>query len=247
MKLTAVSQSDDAQIVYTLDGSEPTASNGTVVANGGTVTIEKSGTLKAGLLINGSVSGMITRHYTIGADDGFVPYEITVYLKDPTVAPNNWPRVSFYSWDSDNNPMNGGWPGEVITDVKEVDGMKFYYQTYKIIKKDYYMNFVFNQGGTTAGEHQTVDVSVVKQSSVFEVTRQTNKYEVTDVTDLYLPLLKGIKGDVNGDGSVNISDVNLIISMILSGNSAREGDINGDGAVNISDVNEAISIILNAN
>jgi alpha-amylase len=247
VKLTAVSQSANAQLVYTLDGSEPTASNGTTVANGGTVTIDKDCTLKVGLLIGSAVSGLITRHYVIGEGDDFEPYEITVYLKDPTAAPNNWPRVSFYSWDSANNPMNGGWPGEIITDVKEVDGLKFYYQTYEIKSKDYYMNFVFNQGGTTAGEHQTVDVNVVKQTSVFEVTSQTNQYEVTDVTDLYLPMLQGIKGDVNGDGSVNISDVNIIISMILAGNGTSNGDINGDGAVNISDVNEAISIILRGN
>ncbi len=244
VKLTAVSQSDNAQLVYTLDGSEPTASNGTKVADGGTVTIDKNCTLKVGLLIGSTVSGVITRHYTIGADDGFVPYTITVYLKDPTAAPNNWPRVTFYSWDSSNNPMNGGWPGEVITDVKEVNGMKFYYQTYEITKKDYFMNFVFNQGGNTAGEHQTVDVSFVNKSSVFEVTSQTNKYEVADVTDQYLPLLQGVKGDVNGDGSVNITDVNLIISMILAGNGTSQGDLNGDGTVNISDVNTVIGIIL---
>ena len=244
VKLTAVSQSDNAQLVYTIDGSEPTASNGIKVSNGANVTINKSCVLKAGLLINGAVSGVITRNYTIGADDGFEPYEITVYLKDPTVAPNNWPRVTFYSWDSDMNTQNGNWPGENITDVKEVDGMKFYYQTYQIPKKGYYMNFVFNQGGTTAGEHQTVDVTSVNQTSVFEIATQTNQYEVNDVTDLYLPLLKALKGDVNGDGVVNISDVNLIIGMILSGNSSADGDVNGDGAVNIGDINVVIGIIL---
>ena len=244
LTMTAVSQTEGAQLVYTLDGSEPTASNGTIVANGSSVNIDKSCTMKAGLLINGAVTGVITRHYTIGADDGFVPYEITVYLKDPTVAPNNWPRVNFYSWDSSENPMNGGWPGETITDVKEVDGMKFYYQTYQITKKDYYMNFVFNQGGTTAGEHQTVDVSNVKQTSVFEIATQTNQYEVNDVTDIYLPLLNGLKGDVNGDNAVNISDVNLVINMILSGNGTTAGDVNGDGTINIGDINYIINVIL---
>ena len=244
VKLTAVSQTDNAQLVYTTDGSEPTATNGTKVNNGGTTSITKTCTLKAGLLINGAVSGVITRNYTIGADDGFVPYEITVYLKDPTVAPNNWPRVSYYSWDSNMNTQNGDWPGAIINDVKEVDGMKFYYQTYQIPKKDYYMNFVFNQGGSTAGEHQTVDISAVKQTSVFEITSQTNKYEVADVTDIYLPLLQGIKGDVNGDNVVNISDVNIIIGMIISGNSDSSGDVNGDGSVNIGDINYVIGIIL---
>ena len=53
-------------------------------------------------------------------------------------------------------------------------------------------------------------------------------------------------GDVNGDGSVNISDVTELIDMILSGNSATTGDVNGDGSVNISDVTELIDIILRA-
>ena len=53
-----------------------------------------------------------------------------------------------------------------------------------------------------------------------------------------------LKGDVNGDGSVNIADVNLVIDMILSGTYKAVGDINGDGTVNISDINEVIAIIL---
>ena len=50
-------------------------------------------------------------------------------------------------------------------------------------------------------------------------------------------------GDVNGDGEVNIGDVNAIINMIL-GTPAPNGDVNGDTEVNIGDVNTVISIIL---
>ena len=53
-----------------------------------------------------------------------------------------------------------------------------------------------------------------------------------------------IVGDVNGDGEVNISDVNAIIRIILGG-TGQNGDVNGDGEVNISDVNAVIRIILN--
>ena len=55
----------------------------------------------------------------------------------------------------------------------------------------------------------------------------------------------GIKGDVNGDGEVNIADVNAIIDMILTGNMDARGDVNGDTEVNIADVNTIIDIILN--
>ncbi len=59
----------------------------------------------------------------------------------------------------------------------------------------------------------------------------------------------GLKGDVNGDGEVNIADVNAIIGIILGNNVDAEigerADVNGDGEVNIADINSVISIILN--
>ncbi len=51
-------------------------------------------------------------------------------------------------------------------------------------------------------------------------------------------------GDVNGDGEVNIADVNTVIDMILSGASSPAGDVNGDGEINIADVNALIATIL---
>ncbi len=243
--LTAVSQTEGAQLVYTLNGSEPTASNGTIVADGSSINISGSTTLKVGLLTGGAVSGVITRHYEID-DTPFVPFEITVYLKDPTVAPNNWSQVNFFSWDDTSSP-NGSWPGQTITQTKVINGVKFYYHNYTIKNKDYYVNFVFNQGGSTASNHQTEDVTYVNKTSFFEVTTQTNKYQVADVTDTYLPYLDGgVTGDVNGDGEVSIADVNMLINMILSGTPQPSGDVNDDGEINIADVNAVIDIILNA-
>ena len=241
--MTAVSQTDGAQLVYTLDGSEPTASKGTKVADGASVNIANSCTLKVGLLINGAVSGVITRKYTID-NNVFEPYQITVFLKDPTVAPNNWTQVNYFSWDDTSSP-NGSWPGQTITDTKVVNGVKFYYCNYMIPKKNYYVNFVFNQGGSSASSHQTEDVTYVNKTSFFEVTTQTNKYQVRDVTDIYLPYLNaGLSGDVNGDDEVNIADVNFLIDMILSGNVSAVGDVDNDNEVSISDINALINIIL---
>lgn len=53
-----------------------------------------------------------------------------------------------------------------------------------------------------------------------------------------------IDGDVNGDGEVNIADINAIIDMILSGASNIAGDVNSDGEINIADVNTVIDFIL---
>ena len=60
-----------------------------------------------------------------------------------------------------------------------------------------------------------------------------------------MPEGETLTGDVNGDGEVNIADVNAIIAMILSGDAQPNGDVNGDTEVNIADVNAVIDIILN--
>ena len=237
--LTAVSQTEGAKLVYTLDGSEPTASNGTKVNDGTTIDLVGNTTLKVGLLIGNTVSGVITRHYTIDTSV-FEPYQITVFLRDPTVAPNNWSQVNFFSWDDTSSP-NGGWPGEKITATKMVNGVKFYYDEYTIKSKDYVINFVFNQGSSSG---QTEDVTYINKTSFFEIATQTNKYQVRDITNEFLPYIEGIEGDVNGDGEVNIADVNAIIDLILSGNMDPKGDVNDDSEVNIADVNAVIDIIL---
>ena len=51
-------------------------------------------------------------------------------------------------------------------------------------------------------------------------------------------------GDVNGDGEINIADVNALINAILGGSHDIRFDVNSDGEINIADVNDIISIIL---
>ena len=57
--------------------------------------------------------------------------------------------------------------------------------------------------------------------------------------------LKPVHGDVNGDGEVNIADVNAVIDIILNGSENPSGDVNDDGEINIADINAVIDIILN--
>jgi hypothetical protein len=55
-------------------------------------------------------------------------------------------------------------------------------------------------------------------------------------------------GDVNNDGVVNISDVTVLISYVLSNSgtiNVQAADLNGDGNVNISDVTMLINQVLN--
>lgn len=58
-------------------------------------------------------------------------------------------------------------------------------------------------------------------------------------------------GDVNGDGSINVTDVGMVIDHILehtpNGFIAEAADINGDGDINVTDVGLVIDIILSDN
>ena len=55
-----------------------------------------------------------------------------------------------------------------------------------------------------------------------------------------------LRGDVNGDGKVNVTDVTALINMILGVIPKDEAcaDINGDSKVNVSDVTALVNIIL---
>ncbi|MBR1803848.1 MAG: metallophosphoesterase [Muribaculaceae bacterium] len=57
-----------------------------------------------------------------------------------------------------------------------------------------------------------------------------------------------IRGDLNGDGVVDVTDVNILINVILGVTESTEiealGDLTGDNAVDVSDVNVLINIIL---
>ena len=53
--------------------------------------------------------------------------------------------------------------------------------------------------------------------------------------------VKVSKGDVNGDSSINVTDIALIATHIkgikaLSSNSQKNADANGDGQINVSDI-----------
>ena len=57
------------------------------------------------------------------------------------------------------------------------------------------------------------------------------------------------KGDINGDGVINVSDVTALINKILGTATYADAtcDINADGVVNVSDVTALINIILAGN
>ena len=120
VELTAVSDAGDAQLVYTLDGSEPSATNGTACESGTVVRIEDTATLKVGLLVNGAVSGVVTRSYTYREavpSEVVIPDFCTVGEGEVCAffeAPTHWTNTVYcWAWtDSPSDNFTGGnWPG----------------------------------------------------------------------------------------------------------------------------------------
>ncbi len=186
-KLTAVSQNSNAKLVYTTDGTAPTAKS-KQVATGSTINIEETCTLKVGLLINGNVTGIRTYNYTVKA---FEPYTITVYANADQVT--NWGSVMyFYAWNSSETFIKA-WPGTAVTATKTLNGKKWYYMDFKIKSKDAIVNIIFNQGNGT-GNKQTVDLNAGNSTKYYEITttQSNGKYTCKDVTATWAPT--GITG-----------------------------------------------------
>jgi len=65
-----------------------------------------------------------------------------------------------------------------------------------------------------------------------------------ELNNSYCQEVSFLPGDANGDGSLNISDIVLIVDLILSSDYDQNSDINQDGMLNISDIIEIINNIL---
>ena len=184
-KLTAVSQNSNAKLVYTTDGTDPTAKS-KQVATGNTINIDETCTLKVGLLSNGTVTGIRTYNYTIKA---FEPYTITIYANADQVT--NWgSAMYFYAWNS-SETITKAWPGTAVTATKTLNGKKWYYMDFKIKSKDAIVNIIFNQG---KNKKQTEDLKAVNSTKFYEITTtmSNGKYTCKDVTAIWAPT--GITG-----------------------------------------------------
>ncbi|MDO5446488.1 MAG: glycosyl hydrolase 53 family protein, partial [Prevotellaceae bacterium] len=227
----AVTDNVSAQLVYSINGGE-----WTLIATGGTIPVTQNCTVKCGLMLNGVVSGIGSRTYTI---NHFEPHTVTVYVRNE----NQWQKMNFYAWDMNNKELNGSWPGRAITDTVVKGGFTWYRQNFNITSKDYYFNLVFSTG---TGTPQTVDVNHVTEDSYFVITTSRNgdKYQVAETDCVIL-------GDANDDGTVDVSDITCIANYILTSKpttafSFRNADINLDGVINVSDITATAAKILGA-
>lgn len=172
--LTAVSQTEGAKLVYTLDGSTPTAKS-TTVESGKEISINGTCTLKVGLLVNGEVRNIATHQYTI---EKFKAYKFMVYVNADAV---KWSPLYCYTW---KKAASVEWPGEKMTETKAIGGKTWYYKEVSIDNANELVNVIFNNG---TDKPQTVDITGLTSTAYFEIetSKEGKKYKVKDVTAEY--------------------------------------------------------------
>lgn len=89
---------------------------------------------------------------------------------------------------------------------------------------------------------QSPKITFEGESVIVETTEKVT-YDFMSISKMTFLPEKKIKGDVNGDKSVNMADVYDVVSMIFAGLNDKVGDVNEDVKVNIADIVAIQSVI----
>ena len=150
-KANITASNPESVIVYTVDGSQPSATNGTRATGKASVNVPANSTMTliAGVLIDGTVQNIVSANYVTG--NGEASTGIDIYV-DANTAPY------LYAWNSDGE-LNGTWPGtKMKATTTIIDNIKWYKHHFDVTEA----NIIFNDGngnqtaditGLTEGEH----------------------------------------------------------------------------------------------
>lgn len=113
------------------------------------------------------------------------------------------------------------------------------------------LKFVKTDGSSVA--FSTSGLVITYDDYAHAVVTNNETSAVIDLVDMdYMCFVKDgvstLTGDVNGDGEINIADINTIIGIVVGGTAddsiLSRADVNGDSEVNIADINAVIALIL---
>ena len=106
--------------------------------------------------------------------------------------------------------------------------------------------------GTAFGEgkfENTIQVYVSDGKLRIGIKKETNEVSTSDwvIMDNWQLWYygKGVKGDVNGDKTVDVADISAIISQMAGTATYAAADVNGDGTVDVADISNVITIMAN--
>lgn len=161
-----------------------------------------------------------------------------------------------------------GLPTEIgMTFVTSMNVSKVQFNVYNShVSAPNYQKFDNNSAGFKPGEDYTVKLDLNQLGGLehletypvelkdirfdLENKAQWNGVQTIRLKSIYAHyLVSGLRGDINQDNVINVSDVTALINCILGINACDESlcDLNGDGIVNVSDVTVLINLILGNN
>ena len=219
-----------------------------------------------------TLNNAVIEYNTSNTQDGIRPIRVTgdatiVVQGDCRLTTNGYVAIGMDSYSSKNVTIKGY--GTLSTYSSWID--IFLFATHLTIK-DITLNTAKGIANNAEGGGVALTFDNVQATIMGEVTRigegiTFNNCAITYPEDAYIEQSSygysiycgnnqvpdkiiisrngGLKGDVNGDGEVNIADVNAAINVILGGGGSNSSaDVNGDGEINIADINAIINIIL---
>lgn len=165
-----VAEGKTAAVYYTLDGTQPSVSNGVKAESGVQIRISQKTTVKAMAVVDGVQSSVVTATYYTEISP------ISVYLEKSTA----WNTVNYYAWNvsgSVTTELLGKWPGTPVTAIyTDKDGKDYYVYTFDASVRS--LNVIFNDG-----TNQTQDIMNVTESTFYRLNATSGKIiSVTDIT-----------------------------------------------------------------
>ena len=196
--------------------------------------------------------------YSFELAQGYYKVTVDMTARTMTVVATEAPAQKYYvigsafgNWDP-KNPVELVQDGDNYTCEFEFTGDNYFVFTGAKGSWDAINAFRFGpleaNEAVTEGVETTTQLSANSDASYMMVC--DGKYVVTfNPTALTFKVeatgTPAVKGDLNGDGVVDIADVNACIDMILGQATATaDADVNGDGNVDVADMNAIIDIVL---
>ena len=206
----------DAVIVYTTDGSEPTASSPSFNYQG-SVSFSGQGShvLRAGILYNGKVINQVARTYYIGDGHNYTPEApatsgVSIYVHS---ADDTAPYI--YSWQSPASgdvQQSSSWPGIQMAEKKLINGKQWYYYHFASDSIRYIIN---NGAGVQSGDQRAIFAGAYFME--FDARNTAAPFE--NVTDDYVDYWTDVtSGGTNHHTPVYIEGTNFYIMNLAAGN-----------------------------
>ena len=217
----------DVTLVYTTDGSEPTATSPKITA-ATDLTFTATTQLKVGVLTDGVVQSVVSNTYALDAD---AAQSVTIYVKA-----DDAPNLYLWSNTSDYKP-NGSWAGNKTTEVKTVGGVSWHCKTFPLpnYSEGEYYNLIINWDGGS----QSHTISGITSDRFFTYYNG----QPIDVTENYIGTVLKLEADKEAglyDNDLDVkltasaSDLTIVYTLDGTAPTAGSAQLTGEGVVKIT-------------